>query len=221
MRVTTVLSGAPRPQAAGCLVRLQLPPSPSTRAGGGQRPPPPGEGNEKIRDDAQGGKKVLVLAIGAQPPGRARGAPRRAVPHRITPSVHWGLRALAAVTRFRCRRARPTGAGAQGILQGAPSGGSIELPGAVGRRPGFGSGPSLSPTWGLGLPRWSPAGPPTGGGPGSCGWRPPPAPGSSQRWMWPLGSPVGSSSLLVLRARERAGLVWAWTALGPAGLPPS
>ena len=61
LRVTTVQFGAPRPQAAGCLIRLQLPPSPSTRARGGQRPPPPGERNEQIRDNTQGGKSVLVI----------------------------------------------------------------------------------------------------------------------------------------------------------------
>ena len=79
MRVTTVRFGAPRSQAAGCIIRLQLPPGPSTRAGGGQRAPPPGEGNEKVRDVTQGGKKILTVA--AQIPARegVRPVARRAV----------------------------------------------------------------------------------------------------------------------------------------------
>ena len=121
LRVTTVLSGAPRPQAAGCLVRLQLPPSPSTRAGGGQRPPPPGEGNEKIRDDTQGGKKVLVLAPRAQSRERVRCASRRMVPQRITLCVIWGCTAPATPPRVRGRRVRSAGAWAPGSLRGITS----------------------------------------------------------------------------------------------------
>ena len=46
LRVTTVQFGAPRPQAAGCLVRLQLPPSPSTRAREANGPPLLGKGTK-------------------------------------------------------------------------------------------------------------------------------------------------------------------------------
>ena len=118
MRVTTVLFGAPRPQAAGCLVRLQLPPSPSTRARGGQRPPPPGEGNEQIRDDTQGGKKVLVIAARAQSRERVRRAPRRMVPQRTTLCAARGCTAPAPPSRVRCRRTRSTGAWALGSPRG-------------------------------------------------------------------------------------------------------
>ena len=80
MRVTTVQFGAPRSQAAGCLIRLQLPPNPSTRARGGLRPPPPGERNEKVRDVTQGGKRVLVIAAPVPAQEKARRVSRSLVP---------------------------------------------------------------------------------------------------------------------------------------------
>ena len=46
------------------------------------------------------------------------------------------------------------------------------------------------------------------------------APGTSQRWMWPLGSPDGSGSLLGLRPRRWAGFCGACLASGRMG-PPS
>ena len=55
LRVTTVRSGAPRSQAAGCLVRLQLPQSPSTRAGGASSPPLLGKGTNKSGIPLRGG----------------------------------------------------------------------------------------------------------------------------------------------------------------------
>ena len=114
LRVTTVQFGAPRPQAAGCLVRLQLPPSPSTRARGGQRPPPPGEWNEQIRDDTQGGKNVLVIAARAQSRERVRRAPRRTVPQCTILCVALGCTNPTSPCRVRCRRTRSTGAWALG-----------------------------------------------------------------------------------------------------------
>ena len=220
MRVTTVRFGAPRSQAAGCLIRLQLPPSPSTRAGGAQRPPPPGERNEKVREVTQGGKRVLAIAARVLARERARRVPR---------SMALRCRALRAVMGNSTATipswvfghgTRSAGAWALGSSGGFLRGVSVELPGAAGTRPGLGRGPSLLPAGGLGLPRGPLAGPSTDGGPSSRGKRPVPAPGTSQRWMWLLGSPDGSSSFLAFRARERAGFVWAWTVLGLAGPPP-
>ena len=103
MRVTTVRSGAPRSQAAGCLVRLQLPPSPSTRARGGH---------------TQGGKKVLVIAARAQSRERVRRAPRRLVPQRTTLCAARGCTAPVTPSRVRCRRTRSAGAWAPCFLRG-------------------------------------------------------------------------------------------------------
>ena len=114
----------------------------------------------------------------------------------------------------------PLGRGPRVSSRGFPRGGSIGLPGAVGWWPGLGNWSTPISPRGLGLPRWLLAGRSTGGGPGSCEWRSLRASGPSQRWMWPLGSPVGSGSLFFLLARQRAGLVWAWTVLGPAGPSP-
>ena len=113
----------------------------------------------------------------------------------------------------------PLGRGLLVSRGGLPQGGSVELPGTAGTRPDLESGPPLLPPGGLGPPRWPLAGPPNDGGPRTRGWRPAPAPGSSQRWMWPLGSPEGSSSFLAFRARERAGFVWGVDCPGSGGLP--
>ena len=118
LRVTTVRFGAPCPQAAGCLVRLQLPPSPSTRARGGQRPPPLGEGYEKIRDDTQGGKKVLVIAARAQSREKVRRAPRSMVPQCTTLCAALGGTVPTTPSRVRCRRTRSAGAWAMGSPRG-------------------------------------------------------------------------------------------------------
>ena len=150
MRVTTVRFGAPRSQAAGCLIRPQLPPIPSTRAGGGQWPPPPGEGNEKVRDVTQGGRRSS-LSLCRSPHGRGSAlfpgerflVARPCKPPRVT---------LPPPSRSRLPRPGPgpQGRGPWASRGGPPGGGSVELPGTAGIRPGPGRGPTRQPACGPG-----------------------------------------------------------------------
>ena len=70
LRVATVRSGAPRSQAAGCLVRLQLPRSPSTRAGRGLWPPFLGMGVNKS-GISHSKRDKFSSSLNWFPPGRA------------------------------------------------------------------------------------------------------------------------------------------------------
>ena len=216
MRVTTVRFGAPRSQAAGCLIRLQLPPSPSTRAGGGQRPPPPGERNEKVRDVTQGGKKMFTVAV--QIPARegVRPVSGRAVPCGTALQAATGNPSSTVPSKIAATGTRTAGARTLGLAGRSPRGGSVELLGTAGMRPSPGRGSTSQPACGLGRAGGCCASSISDGGQPSWQERPVPAPGTSQRWMWPLGSPDGSGSFLVFRARRRAGFVWAWTVLGRA-----
>ena len=223
MRVTTVRFGAPRSQAAGCLIRLQLPLCPSTRAGGSQRPPPPREGDEKVRDGTQRGKKIIIVA--EQIP--ARGGP---VPSPVE-------RSLAART---CRPPRVT------LPPSSPPRMPRPGPGSLGRGPWASrGGPLEGGPWscqilrgqGPALAMAPRAGPHAGrGGPGGAAQTHSPMGG--RNLVIPAraagrgvghepaldvapGVPDGSGSLLGFRARRKAGFPWAWTALGGMGLPAS
>ena len=122
MRVTTVRFGAPRSQAAGCLIRLQLPPIPSTRAGGGQRPLPPGEGNEKVRDVAQGGGKIITIAV--QIPAREgdRSVSRRAVPCGTALQAAAGIPSSTVPPKIAATGTRTAGARTLGLAGRSPRG---------------------------------------------------------------------------------------------------
>ena len=71
--------GAPRSQAAGCLVRLQLPCTPHTKSGEDLSPSPPGDGHEQIRDETHSRGNALILTedprlrVGTSLPGGERG----------------------------------------------------------------------------------------------------------------------------------------------------
>ena len=88
-------------------------PHPFDPGGWGRRPPPPGEGNEKVRDVTQGGKKIFTIAVqiparegvrpvsrGAVPCGTAlqaaAGNPSSTVPPKISATGAWtaGARTL-------------------------------------------------------------------------------------------------------------------------------
>ena len=237
MRVTTVRFGAPRSQAAGCLIRLQLPLNPATRAGGGLRPPPPGERNEKVRDVTQGGKRVLVIAARIPAREKARRVSRSAVPcctalwaalgNAVPPIPPWifgngtrsaGAWALGVSRRFpqggvrRTARDRGDAAGPQPWPLAAARGWAGAVQGAL-RRP--------IPRWGAVLARRA-AGPRAGHKPALDV-----APGVA-RWLKQLLGLPGPTRGRVSSGRglswvSRAHLPaepWAVGPLGPPGLQP-
>ena len=152
MRVATVRSGAPRSRAAGCLVRLQLPQSPSTRAGGGRRPPPPGEGNEQIRDTTQRRRKILIVAEQIPVREGARPFPRESARCGKALQAVLGTPPSTAPAEMldAAAGARITGAWALGPTEKTPWGGVVELPGTAGMVPGPGHGSMLQPVRGPG-----------------------------------------------------------------------
>ena len=220
MRVATVRFGAPRSQAAGCLVRLQLPRSPSTRTGGGLWPSP-GMGTKKSGMTLSSGGKSSS-SLNSSTPGRVPAPPPGggAVLARVCrPSWVPSNRTHPATCRPPWPALRSPGAGSRALRRNPPGGGSAELPGTSGTRPDPGWGPIPQSANGL---VWSMAW--RAGSPADAGAPPWPVcsaatPGTSQRWMWPLGSPEGPGSLLGLRARWSADPHGAFLPLGCAGFP--
>ena len=81
----TTLESRDCPVRCAALTASRLPnqapaaPEPLDPGGGGPAAPPPGEGNEKVRDITQGGKKVFTVAVQIPVREGARPVPRGAV----------------------------------------------------------------------------------------------------------------------------------------------
>ena len=151
LRVTTVRFGAPRSQAAGCLIRLQLPPSLSTRAGGGPAAPPSWGRERKSPGRHSGGGRRSSPSLYRSPlgrgsalfPGERSPVARPCKPPRVTPPP-------PSRPRFPQPGLGPQGRGPWASRGGPPGGGSVELLGTAGMRPSPGRGPTLQPACGPG-----------------------------------------------------------------------
>ena len=136
------------------------------------------------------------------------------------PGPNRGKRAwLPAGPLGRCPDHLGWGSGSRADPAGGDLGGSVELPGASGRRHEPCCGPAPQPATGRHLPGERSRGPPCIPGLPSWPVDSPVAPRTNQRCMWPLGSPEGSGRALGLRARWPAGPPGVRLALGFAGFP--